>query len=969
MPIYEVGGKKYEFDEALTPEELDELKQKVGVAPAAQPKPEVTVTRLGDREIEQPEETAPQEPAGVGEYLLNALKKGVISAPAALDALLRAGYGKMAEAEIAKSGAMTPEETMKRVYGMEEKPKPVVQAASEAFTESQRRVAPAYKAVGFEPPKVDMRAPGPISEVVGAGIEAAADPTSYLGGVGLIKTPVRAVREFLTGTAAEVGGKAGAEAERAVTGGEETGAGRLVGSLLGGMGTAAPRELATDTLSRSIEQLAKNRSILKGTPQATETYARGAAKNLLDLAAKEQGAESVEALIQLVNDASQFVNKADAPLVIAMADNPVIRQQVERLAKINPSFRERVNRVVEQAYSDIQSKSEKMFGKPYGAEVKPEAGLKVKPVVERRRKDIERQLTDITEGVTPAVDPETLGKQIESLVEERKAAARKELAPKYQELLDEARAKGIEMPPEGVQQIYDFVVQNNLRDIFGKGTPLDRKIMSYLEPKKVEGEAPPAILGPDGKPISQAAKVEDEYPTLSFDNLDSLKRAINEIKRGKLSDDARRKVNQLEQVVDGSRDTIPEGYSKRLADIDLEYYNKVGVPFTEQGIKDIDAKKYATQVAPVVVKNAESYNQFIRAVGKEAGDSIAENAIIAEVYQKAVKDGMLNAAQLAKYLKDKKEVVSQIPGLEDRLRQAVLDDRQLRARMDSLDKAAKTAETRVANNALTQFDAPDYATLASNIINNPRQRQKIMRDIGDLDADTAKAVRNALRVEAVNIGRRNAGGFMQYVSDPANKAGIDAIFGSAFQPSLRRLALFSDKVSAADISKLGVAIDRRELDALAQIVPGIDIPYLSSTLRDRISSLPQKVVRLLSKYNSSKLSTATDDAIMELLLDPNGVQKLANTVTNIKFDLSNPAALGKMADSLARVIPRSFYTSGKTALAGEERSKVEQEARAEEAADFIPGGFEIEEEAPQFKRGGPVYTLAEQDLLRRYASR
>jgi hypothetical protein len=76
-----------------------------------------------------------------------------------------------------------------------------------------------------------------------------------------------------------------------------------------------------------------------------------------------------------------------------------------------------------------------------------------------------------------------------------------------------------------------------------------------------------------------------------------------------------------------------------------------------------------------------------------------------------------------------------------------------------------------------------------------------------------------------------------------------------------------------------------------------------------------------------------------------------------------------MADSLARVIPRSFYTSGKTALAGEERSKVEQEARAEEAADFIPGGFEIEEEAPQFKRGGPVYTLAEQDLLRRYASR
>jgi hypothetical protein len=970
MPIYEVGGKKYEFDDPLTPEEMRELTQKVSGAPAAQPKPDVTVTRIGDREITQPEETTAQEPAGVGEYLLNALKKGVINAPAALDALLRAGYGKMAEAEMAKTGAMTPEETMQRVYGMGEKPKPTIQAASEAFAESQRRIAPSFKKVGIEPPKVDMRAPGPATEIVGAGLEAVTDPLSYLGGgVGLLKTPVRAASEFLTGAAAEIGGKTGAEIERAVTGGEESGVGRLAGAVLGGAGTAAPREVATDALARSLDQITKNRNLLKGKPEVTETYARGAAKSLLELAAKEQGAESVDALIQLVNDASQFVNKSDAPLVIAMADNPVIRQQVERLAKINPSFREKVNRVVQQASSDIQTKSEKMFGKPYGAEVKPEAGLKVAPVVERRRKDIERQLTDLTEGVTPAVDPETLGRQIESLVEERKKAARAEVQPEYQKLLDDARAKGIEMPSEGVQQIYDFVVENNLRDIFGKGTPLDRKIMSYLQPKVVESKPGPAILGPDGQPIVPPVEPKAEYPTLSFDNLDSLKRAINEIKRGRLSDDARRKVNQLEQVVDGARDTIPEGYSQKLAAIDLEYFKKVGVPFDEQGIKDVDSKKYYTQIAPVVVKNAESYNQFIRAVGKEAGDQIAENAIISEVYQKAVKDGMLNAGQLAKYLKDKKDVISQIPGLEDRLRQAVLDDRQLRARMDSLDSSAKAAEARVANNALTQFDAPDYSTLASNVINNPRQRQKIMRDIGDLDADTAKAVRNALRVEVVNLGRRNAGGFMSYVMDPANKAGIEAVFGEAFQPSLRKLALFSDKVSAADISKLGVAIDRRELDALAKIVPGIDIPYLSSQMRDRISSLPQKVVRLLSKYNSSQLATATDDAIMELLLDPKGVQKLANTVTTIKFDLSNPASLGKMADSLSRVLPRSFYTSGKTALTSEERARAEKEARAAEAAQFIPGGFEETGEVPQFKKGGAVYTPAEELLLRRYASR
>lgn len=958
MPIYEVGGKKYEFDEELTPDELEELRVKVGGAPKTQPRPDVTVTRIGDREIAQPEETTAQEPAGVAEYLLNAFKRGVINAPAALDALLRAGYGKMAAAEMAKTGAIPQEEVMRRVYGIGEESKPIIQAASEAFTESQKRIAPVYEKVGFKPPKTDMRAPGPISEVVGAGVEAVADPTSYIGGVGLLKTPVRAASEFLTGAFGEIGGKAGESIERAVTGEESTGVGRLAGSILGGVGTAAPREVATDALTRSLDQITKNRNLLKGKPEVTETYARGAAKSLLELAAKEQGAESVDALIQLVNDASRFVNKSDAPLVIAMADNPVIRQQVERLAKINPSFREKVNRVVQQASSDIQAKSEKMFGKPYSAEVKPEAGLKVAPAVQRQRKDIEDELSNLTEGVTPVMDPETLGTRIEALIEQRKKAARREVSPDYEKLLADARAADVRMPAEGVEQIYQFVRQNNLRDIFGKGTKVDSDIMKFLSPKEF--------------PVPGTAETVLEHIPISFDNVESLKKAINGLKRQRMSEDSMRKVLQLEEVVDAARETIPGDFSKRLNDIDLKYVEKIGIPFGAQGIKDVDSKKYATQVAPVIVKNAESYRQFIKAVGKESGDQIAENAIISEVYDKAVKDGMLNAGKLSKYLKDKKEIISQIPGLEDKLRKAVLDDRELRSRLGSLDKAAKAAEARVANNALTQFDAPDYGTLASKVINSPRDRQKIMRDIKDLDADTAKAVRNALRLEVINLGRRNANGFMQYVMDPANKAGIEAVFGEAFQPSLRKLALFSDKVSAADISKLGVAIDRRELDALAQIVPGIDIPYLSSTLRDRITSLPQKVVRLLSKYNSSQLATATDEAIMELMLDPNGVQKLANTVTTIKFDLSNPASLGKMADSLSRVLPRSFYTSGKTALGGEERARVEREARRAEAADFIPGGFEEVEQPPEFAHGGVIkkagggYTLQEEMLLKKY---
>lgn len=896
------------------------------------------------------------EDVGVGEYLWNQVKMGITDTPALIDLAAKRFGTIFSKEEIAKTlapFAFQAQAAAPEVVAAQTKP--VSSSLLKQYEESQAKFA---GITGAEP---QMPAPGLVSEMVGSGFRAASDPASYLG-LGPVsltrqalfaaakKVPFRAGSEFLAGEAADIGGRLGAEAEKVITG-EDTGIGRLVGGVGLGVGTAAPRQVAIDVLSNTIDQFNKNRKLLKATPEVSGIYAKGAAKNLLELAAKQEGAESVDALIALVNDASQFVNKSDAPLVIAMADNPVIRQQVERLAKTNPVFRQKVNDLVSQASQDIVSKTTKMFGERYGAEVPKGAGLKVKPVVARRKADIDREIDDLAEGVTPSVDQETLGNRILNLVEERKKAARAEVSPDYEKLLDDARTQGIKMPEEGVGAIYDFVNQNNIRDIFGKTSQIDKDIMRHLEPVEVT------------KPNPQTGLPETtlEHTPMSFDNVESLKKAINRIKRDKLSDEQLRKITQLEQVVDQARETIPGDFSKRLNGIDLKYYEKVGVPFGEQGIKDIDSKNYATQVAPIIVKNPESYSQFIRAVGKENGDVLAENAIISEVYQKAVKDGRLNAKALSKYMKDKAGVISQIDGLEDRLRQALVDDTALQNRMRSLDKAAEAAQSRVAENALTKFDVPDYESLTSSIINNPKMRQKIMRDIGDLDPETAKAVRKTLRAEAVNIGRRNANGFMAYVMDPANKAGIEAIFGESFQPALRKLALFSDKVAKADVNKLTAALDKTELDALARIIPGIDLPYLTSTLRDRISSIPHKVIRLVSKYNSSNLARATDDAIMELLLDPNGVQKLSNVATTLKFDVSNPASLGKIADSLSRVVPRAFYTSGKTAIAGETRAKQEQRLQEERAADFVVGGFE----GPVEKADGGLITPGNIDVSNR----
>lgn len=930
--VYTVNGKTFEFDEPLTQAELNELKAKVGGAPVA-PKPAPAAPRPAPAAPK-----GPQEPAGIGEYLLNAAKRGITGTTSAVGAAYETSTEMMRKLremeERARREKMGPRERFEMFRQSDYFPS--LSELAEKYGQQQRAAA---RVTGAR----DLTAPGPVTEIIGAGVEAATDPLGLIGKAKPLLVAGRSGAEFLTGAAADIGGRGGAAIEKAATG-EESGIGQVAGALLTGGASAAQRESAGNLFNEALE---KYRQIkLRGSSdEAAEEYAKGAAKRLLEFAAKEQGSKPLQDIIREAGEAAQFAAGEKAPLLVALAENPVIRQQVVRLSKSDPAFRQQVNDTLASLQGDMRQKVEKIFGVRYeptsgersvfepgykpGRE--PATGLDIGNVA-KRREVLSQRIEDIASGFEPTATKEDIGSRIESLIEDKKKLARQEVSPDYEKLLAEARASGVKMPVEGVEQIYQFVRQNNLRDIFGKGTKVDSDIMKFLSPKEF--------------PVPGTGETVLEHIPISFDNVESLKKAINSLKRQRMSEDSMRKVMQLEEVVDAARESIPGNFSQRLNDIDLKYYEKVGVPFGAQGVKDIDSKKYATQVAPIIVKNSESFDQFIRAVGKERGYKVAEDSIISEIYDKAVKNGELNPGQLAKYLKTKEGIIRQIPGLEEKIKTALADDSALRARINQLDDAAKVAERRIADNALTKFDAPNYNALARSFMADPAARTKLLRDIGDLDADTAKAVRRTLRAEVIELANNNPNGFMDYLMDPKNKDALDKAFGSAFQPALRKVGLLADKISKADISKVGVAIEKEDLDPLAKLVPGLDIPYVSSTFRDRITSLPQKVVRLMSRVNSARLLEKTDETIKELLLDPNGVQKLANVASDIDFSVDVSGRVKKLSNALADVMPRAFYTSGKTALAAEERELRGQERQRQVAEDIMTGGFEDSEELP-----------------------
>ena len=59
------------------------------------------------------------------------------------------------------------------------------------------------------------------------------------------------------------------------------------------------------------------------------------------------------------------------------------------------------------------------------------------------------------------------GSEIKSIVAKREEIARKEMKPHYKKILADAEAAGAVMDEEAVRNIYTFVKENNLQDLFG----------------------------------------------------------------------------------------------------------------------------------------------------------------------------------------------------------------------------------------------------------------------------------------------------------------------------------------------------------------------------------------------------------------------------------------------------------------------------------------------------------------------
>lgn len=742
-------------------------------------------------------------------------------------------------------------------------------------------------------PNKNLRTNSSVIESVGSGIRLASDPITLLGvpfKAGAVAT--RLTAETVLGTEIDLAGKAGKRIEEVVVG-SDTEIGKVLGQsaalvagsykqgavekIIGGTGNVIKKK------GGKILNTLLNRPV-SGADGATN-QASGAAQRLLRLTTEGTDVNQLDKIVSEFNLLAERVDRKSFPILVALGDSPFIKEEATRLAKNDPNFRAQVSTELKKLGQEIEENATNIFGTRY-AKIAPleelsETTLNKLEAVRRTRIEVDKKINDAATNPNPSLTTEEQGKIVTNLIASREKLARLEMTPHYMSLMLEATKNKITLPKEGVERLYNVIIENNVRDIFGKGTTLDNKILKHLKPKIKQVET---IDFTKGTKKTTEKKV---FPEMSFYDVDSLKRAINRIKRGPLTGEGRMKLSQLEGVFKEVRELIPNGFSEKLQDLDFLYWEKVGVPFGEQGIKDLTSKKYSEEVIPVLLKNNKVVDDFIGATG-DRGIPIVRDAILTDMYKTVFKTGEFNAKAYKQWLGKRREQIKHVPGLGEQVNTIRFDAENLYREIDRLNNLEASIQSELSTNyfkgqkGTSSFgskyyaegaEQPDYYKLVGDITNDKKKAAQFFNSLDGLDSTTKEAVLGSTRREMLEYTKTSGG--VPFLLNPQNKDILNRLMGESYQTDLIELTKLTEAMEQADVATLAFNAANK-INAKIKIGSGeLDVAQLSSLQRRPIISPVQKAVVLGLKYWESVVNGATDASIKKLLLSPDGLAELA----------------------------------------------------------------------------------------------
>ena len=704
--------------------------------------------------------------------------------------------------------------------------------------------------------------------------------------------------EGALGAAAGAAGELGARA--APTGYGQ--AGEVVGGLLGGLGAGMAvggvrnvAELrnaggvfsATKDLANQVAQLAGSGqasrqalTALQANPNLAGNVARASEIEAstgisLPMAAAANGDTTISSYLQ-----SQIAKGDNSAFTASLKRQyEQAEQQLSSIkGRLAPSLQE-VDAFVKRKATEAAQQNAQTVAKASQASARREQGLE----------NINARISELTDTLRGAPTAEDIGGRLTNLLSAKEAALKKEIGPKYEELINNSEKAGIVLPGEVAKGLRDYVTDTRYQDVFNSFPQLFGKIRSVFKPES------PASTRVQQK--YNIAKEAGTMPDYSLRDLDSLKRETNEaLRQAQRGTDQYRILTELKRQVDTAIDSVDPAFSAPYRAIDKEYATRVGLPFNEAGVVQIDRSTFVEQAVPKLTKTTSGLKDALAIIGDSPeGLKIVEDAFMFDIGKNRsiinTNTGELNPAQLRRYIAQNKDKIDLVPGLRQRLEGLGGRVDELRANRTAILDAEKNANIEKIENLWTQsYGSTDgIRGVVRRALSNPQELDNLLAVAGK-DAAARGGIKAAMLEDVLSAPGDRVELFQ------TNKKAFEKVFGAT------QTKLMGDVVEASQRLKDNPFVMRININTISKSkfeeLTGTPASQTAGELRNQIMTAPRVFINHLGRYFQKTATDAEAAEVQKFLLDPKALETASKFMGELQTRGFTDRALGYLGQMM-----------------------------------------------------------------------
>ena len=477
---------------------------------------------------------------------------------------------------------------------------------------------------------------------------------------------------------------------------------------------------------------------------------------------------------------------------------------------------------------------------------------------------LDERITEVSTGSLAAPSgKENIGERLTNLLDAKKAIIKGELQPEYTKLLDKAKVDGAVIDSPQVAGLWNFVKTSRAEDVFAKFPGLYSKVQATLSPKIAPVSSKFAEKYPN-----LVKTAEGTYKPMDVDTIDSLKRAVNKAIGDTSDADNLRMLYAFKSKFDDAVGSIPGDFPTAYKTLDRTYAERLGIPFSENGVLAVDKAKFVESVVPNLTTKPSAIKQILAATDNSPETlKLVEDSFMMKLSNSPgilnPESMQINVPRLNLFLKQNEEAIATVPGLRQRLERTATNVQALKETRASLLDEQKNASIEKLNTVWqkSQNTSGGFEGFVNSALKKPEQLQELL-----LLAGTDKTLQRGLKSSILDIGLNspNKTAFFD-----ANSKTIDTLFGANHSERIKALFEASERLAKFPVSsKINPSLSQR---TAFEGATGSRIEQVAGDIRNPILSTFRTFGNILSRYVQNKATKSESAEMQEFLSDPKAI--------------------------------------------------------------------------------------------------